>query len=120
MKPVIFQPETLLYTAEGKPVPAPLGDPVSIVRSASLTSSARATNRIGVWECSPGRWRRQIVQAEFCHFLEGRATFTPDTGEAIEIKAGDVVHFPENSLGVWDIHETSRKIFMVFDEEPSA
>ncbi len=120
MTALLFKPEALISTAVGKPVPAPLDEPISIVRSASLTSSARSSNRIGVWECTPGRWRRQIVQAEFCHFLEGRATFTPDTGDAIEIVAGDVVHFPENSLGIWDIHETSRKIFMVFDEEPAA
>jgi len=120
MTATLFKPEILMSTAVGKPVPQPLGEPVSVVRSASLVSSARSSNRIGVWECSPGRWRRQIVQAEFCHFVEGSATFTPDAGEPIEIVAGDVVHFPENSLGVWDIHETCRKIFMVFDEETTA
>ena len=120
MKPVLFRPDDLITGAAAKPVPEPSGEPVSQVRSASLPSTARASNRVGVWECSPGRWRRQVLQAEFCHFLSGRATFTPDEGEPLEIAAGDVVHFPERSLGVWDIHEPSRKVFMVFDEEARA
>jgi uncharacterized cupin superfamily protein len=69
---------------------------------------------------APAGGGARSYRPEFCRFLEGRATFTPDVGEPIEITAGDVVHFPERSLGVWDILEASRKIFMVFDEEPSA
>lgn len=87
------------------------------MRSIAINSPARATNRFGIWECSPGTWRRQIAAAEFCHFLAGRATFTPDGGTAIEIVAGDVVHFPEKSFGEWTIIEPSRKIFLIFDEE---
>ncbi len=55
--------------------------------------------------------------AEFCHFLSGRAIFTPEEGEPVIFGAGDVAHFPENSRGVWEIVETSRKIFMLLDEE---
>ena len=50
-------------------------------------------------------------------FLSGRAIFTPEKGEAVTLGAGDVAHFPENSRGVWEIVETSRKIFMILDEE---
>jgi uncharacterized cupin superfamily protein len=42
--------------------------------------------------------------------------FEPDDGEPMHIKAGDVIYFPENSGGVWDVRETSRKIFILFDE----
>lgn len=101
---------------EAKPVPAPVGTPVSQVRSTSLTSQSTPTTRCGVWECSPGRWRRQIVQAEFCHFLEGSCVFEPDDGEPIQISGGDVIYFPKNSAGVWNIIEASRKIFVLFDE----
>jgi hypothetical protein len=47
----------------------------------------------GVWECSPGIWRRQILQAELCHFVSGYAFFTPEGGDKFEIKAGDAVFF---------------------------
>jgi len=100
-----------------KPVPVPVGEVVSMVTSISRSSMARPANRLGVWECTPGIWRRQVVQAEFCHFLSGRAIFRPDDGDPITIGAGDVVHFPENSTGVWEIIETCRKVFFVFDED---
>ncbi|ORL51926.1 cupin, partial [Pseudomonas aeruginosa] len=61
----------------------------------------------------PGRWRRQIVEQEFCHFLQGRCTFTPDSGETIRIEAGDALLLPENSLGVWDVQETVRKSYVI-------
>jgi EutQ-like cupin domain len=33
----------------------------------------------------------------------GECTFTPENGAPIEIRAGDALFFPPNSLGVWDI-----------------
>src|SRR5690606_26336085 len=44
------------------PVAVPLGEPVAV---ASTTSVERSDGvETGVWECTPGRWRRQIVQQE--------------------------------------------------------
>ncbi len=105
-----------LGAAKPVPVPVPEGATPSMVRSTSLASESCPTTRAGVWECSPGRWRRQVLQAEFCHFLAGECTFHPDEGEPIEIRAGDIVYFPEASGGVWDIRQPSRKIFILFDE----
>jgi len=105
---------------EGKPVPAPVGEPISQVRSMSQTSASAAGSRCGVWECTPGRWRRQVTQAEFCHFIEGDCVFEPDDGEPMAISAGDIVYFPENSTGVWNIRSTSRKVFVLFDESRQA
>jgi uncharacterized cupin superfamily protein len=46
----------------------------------------------------PGRWRRQIVAQEFCHFIQGRCTFTPDDGgETLHIEAGDALMLPANT-----------------------
>lgn len=108
---------------EFAPVPVPVGAPVSMVRSAShqAPGPAPANTRAGVWECTPGTWLRQVRQAEFCHFLEGRALFVPaDGGAPMQIAAGDVVYFPRDSLGEWTILETSRKIYILFDESQSA
>ena len=89
----------------------PLSEPVAV---ASTTSVERSDGvETGVWECTPGRWRRQIVQQEFCHFIAGRCTFTPDGGEPIEIAAGDALMLPANTLGIWDIQETLRKTYVL-------
>ncbi|MFY1055059.1 cupin domain-containing protein [Ectopseudomonas khazarica] len=96
---------------ESNPVAVPLSEPVAV---ASTTSVERSDGvETGVWECTPGRWRRQIVQQEFCHFIAGRCTFTPDGGAPIEIAAGDALMLPANTLGIWDIQETLRKTYVL-------
>lgn len=102
---------------EGVPAPAPIGDPISLIRAKSLTPGEGKVPRAGVWESTPGRWERQVKEAEFCVFVEGACSFEPEGGEPIEIAAGDVLYFPENSRGVWDIRAASRKIFLIFAEE---
>lgn len=69
---------------------------------------------VGLWHSSVGQWQRQIKEAEMCYFLEGACTYTTEEGEDIEIKAGDLVHFSENSLGIWTIHEPSQKVFITY------
>jgi uncharacterized cupin superfamily protein len=116
MSVIQFRPEDLAREfGAPTPVPVPLGEPISHVQSKSIASTASPGTRAGLWECSPGRWRRQVTQAEFCHVLAGECTFFPDQGAPIEIRAGDVLFFPPDSMGVWDIRQASRKIFIVFD-----
>jgi hypothetical protein len=69
---------------------------------------------IGVWECTPGPsyWKQE--QHEFVHILSGRMTVTPDGGEPLEIGPGDTAFFPNGWAGTWDIHETIRKVFVLF------
>lgn len=105
--------DTLAQLPEATPVKAPLGDLVSQVASLGFPSGA---TKPGVWRCTPGVWRRQVVQAEFCLFLEGDCVFTPDGGAPMTIGAGEAVYFPANSAGVWDIRTTATKLFIVFDE----
>jgi uncharacterized cupin superfamily protein len=105
------------FTAEpgsATPVSAPIGTPISNVRVKSVLAQDGKT-KTGLWECTPGRWRRQVTQAEFCHFLEGDCTFSPDEGEPVEIRAGDVLFFPANTKGVWEIRSQARKIYVVFE-----
>jgi uncharacterized protein len=48
------------------------------------------------------------------HILAGRMTVTPDGGEPLEISAGDTAFFPRGWAGTWEIHETIRKVFVIF------
>ncbi|WPP01749.1 cupin domain-containing protein [Pseudomonas sp. HR96] len=92
-------------------VGVPLGEPIAQVATTSVSHGDRV--EAGVWECTPGRWRRQIVQQEFCHFVQGRCTFTPDDGETLHIQAGDALMFPANTTGIWDVQETVRKSYVL-------
>ncbi|WP_322977723.1 cupin domain-containing protein [Pseudomonas sp. C11] len=96
---------------DSNPVAVPLGEPLAVTSTTSVERSDGVET--GVWECTPGRWRRQIVQQEFCHFVAGRCTFTPDGGEPIEICAGDALMMPANTTGIWDIQETVRKTYVL-------
>ena len=51
-------------------------------------------NGCGVWECTPGRFERQLDQAEVMHIVAGRGAFTPAGGEPIEFRTGDTLFFP--------------------------
>lgn len=93
------------------PVAVPLGEPVAVTSATCMERSDGVET--GIWGCTPGRWRRQIVQQEFCHFIKGRCTFTPDGGQPLFIKAGDALMLPANSTGTWDIQETVRKTYVL-------
>ena len=97
------------------PVAVPIGEPVAHLKCFEAFEDKERQVEAGVWECSPGVWRRQVLLAELCHFVSGHAFFTPENGEKFEIKAGDAVFFPPNSRGVWDVRETIRKTYVTFN-----
>lgn len=68
----------------------------------------------GVWEASPEVFARAVVDAEFSHFIAGRATFVTTDGQRFEFRAGDAAYFPPYTKGIWTVHETLRKTFCVW------
>lgn len=98
-------------TELGTPVQAnqPQGEPVAMIRSIESREAPSA----GVWECSPGKWRRAVKNAEFSHFVKGRCKFHPDNGQTLEIAAGDAIYFPANTTGTWEVIETVRKTYVL-------
>ncbi|MDX1737415.1 MAG: cupin domain-containing protein [Alphaproteobacteria bacterium] len=101
--------------ADWGPVGLPEGEPVSNLRGITLEETADGKLDTGIWECSPGRWRRQVKNAEMCHFHFGKCKFIHDDGTVLEIEGGDTVFFPANSTGIWDVEETVRKSYMIVD-----
>ena len=66
-----------------------------------------------MWICTPGYWECKVTHDEFCHFLEGRCTYTHESGEVIEVEPGTVAFFPAGWNGVCRVHRTVRKVYMV-------
>lgn len=97
------------------PARLPIGEPVAQSRSAQHQTDEITGASIGVWESSPGLFRRHLKNREFSHIVSGWCIFTPDGGEPVELRAGDAVLFPENCEGVWDIRETLRKTYVLFE-----
>jgi len=96
------------------PVNIPLSSPPAELAGMKFLVGRPGVRMMGVWQCSPGHWRRTIMQEEFAHFIEGSARFVPEDGAPIDIRAGDTVWFPPRSRGVWEISETVRKVYIIF------
>jgi uncharacterized cupin superfamily protein len=115
MPPVLIRNVAQISLPEVGPVSVPLGEPTAQLKCFEAVVLPEKQVEAGVWECSPGVWRRQVMQAELCHFVSGRAFFTPEGGEQFEIKPGDAIFFPPNSRGIWDVRETLRKTYVTFN-----
>lgn len=95
------------------PVGIPMSQPACELRGVKKSIPGKEGTETGVWECSPGRYRREIKPGEVMHILAGECIFTPDGGEAIEIRAGDTLFMSPNTMGVWDIRSTVRKVYVL-------
>lgn len=68
---------------------------------------------IGIWECNPGHFIRQVLQAEYSYIISGKCIFTCENGKEIPLSAGDTVFFPPNTRGEWHIIEKLRKSYLI-------
>jgi hypothetical protein len=99
------------------PVELPIGEPVSHL-SGRIISENKDGSEVGLWECTPGIWTRQIMDAELSVFFKGKAIFHPEDGSSpIHIEAGDSQYFDANSKGTWEVIETVRKSYLTYKND---
>ncbi len=80
-----------------------------------LTFWKEGGHEAGVWECAPGPSRWKLETHEFVQIVAGRMTVTPDGGEPAVVSAGDAAVFPRGWSGTWQIEETIRKVYVIFE-----
>jgi len=61
------------------------------------------------WEHEADAFPWHYGDAETCYILEGAVTVTPEGGEPVKIRAGDLVTFPAGMSCRWHITEAIRK-----------
>jgi uncharacterized protein len=68
----------------------------------------------GIWQCTagPSYWVQE--ENEFIYIISGSLTVTPDGGKPATFGAGDCAMFPRGWRGTWDLHETVRKVYVLF------
>lgn len=98
----------------------PLSEPACQLRGAKMVLPIANQPEVGLWECSPGRFRRQVRSSETMHVISGEAIFTPDGGAPVALKAGNVYFFPAETVGAWEIQSTMRKVYVLYQPVPSA
>ncbi|QXI30950.1 cupin domain-containing protein [Pseudomonas vanderleydeniana] len=113
MTPIVTRLAANTAFSLSTPVAQPLGEPISQTRTAASQALENPNVAFGIWECTPGTWRRQVLQAEYSYFISGQGIFTPDEGEAVQFQAGDAIYFAPKTTGVWDIRETVTKHYFI-------
>ena len=62
-----------------------------------------------IWEKEVSKFLWTYSADETCYFLEGDVVVTPDGGDAVEMKKGDLVTFPEGMSCTWEIRQDVKK-----------
>ncbi|MEQ9561277.1 MAG: cupin domain-containing protein [Woeseiaceae bacterium] len=68
----------------------------------------------GIWEAEPGCWKIHYTENEFCQILAGRSVLRDASGSEKEIREGDNFTIPAGFTGEWEVIETTRKIYVIY------
>ncbi len=71
----------------------------------------------GVWEGSPGLWHIHYTEHEYCELLSGVVVLRDEAGNAKTLHAGDRFVIPGGFKGTWEVVESCRKIYALFDSK---
>ncbi len=69
----------------------------------------------GIWEGEPGCWKTHYTEHEFCQLLTGRVILRSTDGTEVELQAGDNFVIPAGFRGEWEVLETARKIYAIYE-----
>lgn len=62
-----------------------------------------------IWEKEVSRFPWTYDDRETCYLLEGEVVVTPEGGEPVTLRAGDLVVFPAGMSCTWDVKKAVRK-----------
>ncbi|MFM8721892.1 MAG: cupin domain-containing protein [Acidimicrobiaceae bacterium] len=101
----------------------PLGQPSAEPLTGEIMTRAKVfldnpTVTAGTWECEPGASRWEFTtRGEVIYVWSGRMTVHQDGDDPVELTAGSSCIFPIGWKGTWTVHETLRKVFVVYREK---
>ncbi|MCW3031149.1 MAG: protein of unknown function cupin 3 [Solirubrobacterales bacterium] len=88
------------------------GEPESTMAILWRSDDGRLYN--GVWHCTPGVFMLSSP-GETITLIDGDVTITPDGGEPVTVRAGEIAYIPEGTRARWEVRETVRKGFHSYD-----
>ena len=71
----------------------------------------------GVWEGEPGQWSIRYTEHEYCEILQGVSVIRDEQGNAKTVRAGDRFVIPAGLVGTWEVLETCRKVYVMFEQK---
>jgi hypothetical protein len=97
----------------------PWGPPANVlagrpaISGKTLFTSFDGSLNVGLWQCTPGKWRVAFSQDELCVMLAGRLVVTDPAGKFRRFGPGDAFMVPAGFRGTWEVVETVRRLFAV-------
>ncbi|MCD5992112.1 cupin domain-containing protein [Pseudomonas sp. CDFA 602] len=73
----------------------------------------------GVWIGEPGQWLVNYTEHEYCEIVQGVSVLRDEQGNAKTLRAGDRFVIPAGFKGTWEVLETCRKIYVVYEAHQS-
>lgn len=67
----------------------------------------------GIWESTPGKWRVEYDEWEYCRVLEGISIVCGHDLDQRRLCAGDSLIIRPGFKGTWEVLETTRKEFVI-------
>ena len=98
----------------------PLGQPSAEPLTGEIMTRAKVfldnpTVKAGTWECEVGASRWEFTtRGEVIYVIKGSMTVHEDGGEPVLLAVGSSCIFPIGWKGKWTVHETLRKVFVVY------
>ncbi|MFT5789188.1 MAG: putative cupin superfamily protein [Shewanella sp.] len=69
----------------------------------------------GVWQGDIGRWKVNYSEHEYCEILSGTSIITDNGGNQTTVKTGDRFVIPAGFKGTWEVLESCRKVYVIFE-----
>ncbi len=67
----------------------------------------------GIWESSPGKWRVEYDEWEFCSIVTGVSVLEGEDGRRTMLRPGDSIVIRPGFRGTWEVVETTRKLYVI-------
>jgi uncharacterized cupin superfamily protein len=68
----------------------------------------------GIWEAEPGCWKIHYTENVFCQIISGQSVLRDVSGNEKKIRKGDNFTIPAGFAGEWEVLETTRKIYVIY------
>ena len=68
-----------------------------------------------VWKKEVSKFSWTYDNEETCYIIRGKVTVTPDGGDPMEFKRGDLITFPSGMSCTWDITDDIEKYYKFKD-----
>jgi uncharacterized protein len=85
----------------------------------NMFSDPRNEFHCGIWQGAPARWKVSYNEHEYCHILQGKVRITDSDGNSTVVGVGDHFVIAAGFSGTWETLEHTKKIYVIFEHQPS-